>query len=141
MQNGTVVSVFGEPVEILLSSESSNYTSVAAVQTTPPGGGPPPHRHLGEEEVFTVLDGEFEFFVDGAWVPFAKGEVRTSLRGTYHAFRNSGSTVGKMLFITNGGGLDEYFEAISRLNVPPDMAQVLTISQHYRYEFLPPETT
>lgn len=138
MQNGTVISVFGEPVEIILSSECSKYTAVAAIQTTPPGGGPPPHRHLGEEEIFTVLEGTFEFFKDGNWEPIHVGEVRTSLRGNFHAFRNSGSKTGRMMFITNGGGLDEYFHAISHLALPQDHDELLEISRHYRYEFLPP---
>ena len=30
-------------------------------------GKPPQHRHLGEDEIFTVIDGEFEFFDGESW--------------------------------------------------------------------------
>ena len=32
---------------------------------TPPGAGPPPHVHHREDEAFYVLEGEYEFLVDG----------------------------------------------------------------------------
>ena len=109
MKNGTVINVFGEPIEIIASSATTNYSFVIGLQTSPPGGGPPPHRHLGEDEVFTVIDGEFEFFDGELWTPFHRGEVKYSLRGTYHGFRNVGHSAGKMMFTTTGGGLDEFF--------------------------------
>jgi mannose-6-phosphate isomerase-like protein (cupin superfamily) len=136
MKNGTVISVFGEAVEIVASSTSSNYAFVIGVQTSPPGGGPPPHRHLGEDEVFTVFEGEFEFFDGTSWEPFHRNEVRYSLRGTYHGFRNTGQTKGVMMFMTNGGGLDEYFAEIASLELPKDMERLKEISRFYRYEYL-----
>jgi hypothetical protein len=42
VKNGTVIPVFGEAIEIIASSTSTNYTFVIGVQTSPPGGGPPP---------------------------------------------------------------------------------------------------
>jgi len=62
----------------------------------PGPGGAPPHRHLGEGEVFTVIDGEFEFFDGESWVSFHRGEAKYSLRGSYHGFRNMGQSAGKM---------------------------------------------
>ena len=138
MKNGTVINVFGEPIEIIASSATTNYSFVIGLQTSPPGGGPPPHRHLGEDEVFTVIDGEFEFFDGELWTPFHRGEVKYSLRGTYHGFRNVGHSAGKMMFTTTGGGLDEYFAEISSLRLPDDMERLQEVSRFYRYEYLPP---
>jgi quercetin dioxygenase-like cupin family protein len=133
----SIIQVFGEPIEILVSSTDSNYTMCVGVQTSPPGGGPPPHKHDREDETFIVLEGEFEFFDRGQWVPFKKGESRFSMRGTFHGFRNAGSTAGKILFVTNGGGLDEYFALISRLKLPVDMERLVEISSHFGYHYLP----
>jgi quercetin dioxygenase-like cupin family protein len=138
MENGTVIPVFGEAIEILASSAATNHAFVIGLQTSPPGGGPPPHRHLGEDEIFTVVDGRFEFFDGTSWTSMHRGETRYSLRGSYHAFRNTGDSNGKMLFVTNGGGLDEYFAQISALRLPGDLERLLEISKHYRYEYLPP---
>ena len=139
MQPHSVVSVFGETIEIVVPSSSSNYTVCIGIQTSPPGGGPPPHRHLREEETFVVLEGDYEFFDGSQWLPFKAGEVRCSLRGNNHAFRNVGMTSGRMMFITNGGGLDEYFKEISDLVLPRDMDRLNQISHYYNYEFAAPE--
>jgi quercetin dioxygenase-like cupin family protein len=104
MENGTIIEVFGEPIEIIASSTSTNGAFVISLQTSPPGGGPPPHRHLEEDEAFTVIEGDYEFFAETKWVPFRRGEVRYSLRGSFHAFRNIGQTAGKMMFMTNRAG-------------------------------------
>ena len=136
---GTIIPIFGEKIEILVTSTDSNNTFVVAVQTSPAGGGPPPHRHLREEEVFTVVKGEYEVFNGVDWIPLKQGETAISLRGHYHGFRNVGPTEGKMMFFTNGGGLDEYFKLISPLKLPDNMQRFTEISDHFGYEYLPPE--
>ena len=125
-------------IEIVVSSRSSNYTCCVFVETTPPGGGPPPHKHLKEEEIFTVLEGKYEFYKDGAWIPMAVGRSVLSTRNTYHAFRNVGQTPGRMMLTTNGGGIDDYFRAISGLKVPQDIDRLTEISNHYGYLYFPP---
>ena len=84
-----------------------------------------------------MVEGEFEFFDGISWKPFRRGEVRYSLRGSYHGFRNVGQTKGVMIFTTNGSGLDEYFAEISSLDLPKDMERLQEVSRFYRYEYLP----
>ena len=81
-----------------------------------------------------MIDGEFEFFDGESWVSFHRGEAKCSLRGNYHGFRNIGQSAGKMMFTANGGGLDEYFAAISSLRLPEDMECFQEISKFCRYE-------
>jgi mannose-6-phosphate isomerase-like protein (cupin superfamily) len=130
----------GLSIEIVISSQASNNTCCAFIETTPPGGGPPPHKHVREEEIFTVLEGTYEFWDDGTWSPMTVGLPVLSPRGTYHAFRNAGETPGRIMAITNGGGIDEYFRAISGLEVPKDIDRLNEISAHFGYFFLPPST-
>ena len=70
-------------------------------------------------------------------MPFHRGEIKYSFRGNYHGFRNIGQSAGKIMFTTNGGGLDEYFAEISSLRLPDDMNRLVEISRFYRYEYLP----
>jgi quercetin dioxygenase-like cupin family protein len=128
----------GLSIEIVVSSRASNYTCCVFIETTPPGGGPPPHKHDREEEIFTVLEGEYEFFADGAWTPMEISRSILSLRGTYHAFRNVGQTPARMMLMTNNGGIDDYFRAISSLKLPDDIDRLTEISKHYGYSYLPP---
>ncbi|WP_446743428.1 cupin domain-containing protein [Silvibacterium acidisoli] len=129
----------GLSIEIVVSSRSSNYTCCVFIETTPPGGGPPPHKHLKEEEIFTVLEGSYEFYGDGAWTPMTVGMPVLSKRDTFHAFRNVGATDGRMMLTTNGGGIDDYFRAISGLQLPRDIEKLTEISDHYGYLYLPPQ--
>ena len=137
MSENPVIHVFGEPIEILVTSRSTHYTCCVGIQTSPPGGGPPPHKHEREEETFMVLEGDFEFFNGQDWTSFKVGEVRCSLRGQHHGFRNTGTTAGRMMFVTNAGGLDEYFALISPLELPRDFGRLTEISRHCGYVFLP----
>jgi len=134
-----LIQFFGEAIEIVVPSSMSNYTVCVGIQTSPRGGGPPPHRHLRKEETFIVPDGMYEFFDGSLRTPIKPGEARCSMRGSYHAFRNVGTTVGRLMFVTNGGGLDEYFQEISNLVLPKDMDRLNEISHFYNYEFAAPE--
>jgi hypothetical protein len=40
MKNGTIINVFGEPIEIIASSSTTNHAFVIGLQTSPPGGDP-----------------------------------------------------------------------------------------------------
>lgn len=129
----------GLRIEVMVSSKSSNNECCVFVETTPPKSGPPPHKHLREEEVFTVLEGDYEFFLDGTWHPMEVGASRFSPRDTFHAFRNVGDAPGRIMLMTNRGGIDDYFRAISTLKMPEDAAKFEEINAHYGYVYQGPE--
>jgi uncharacterized cupin superfamily protein len=131
--------VFGEQVEILVTTASTNGSFCMLVQTSPPGGGPPPHLHQFEDEIFTVLEGEFELFDGERYTRLEPGVHAHTLRNQPHTFRNCGKVEGKMVCVAVGGRLDEYLESISPLEIPRDMERVLQISAEYGIHFLPPK--
>jgi quercetin dioxygenase-like cupin family protein len=130
--------VFGEPVEVLVSTAMTNGSFAAITQTCAPGGGPPPHKHANEDEIFTVLEGEFELFDGREWHPLPRGEVGHALRGQVHTFRNCGTTKGKILIVATPGGLDVYLRSISGLVMPQDAAELVEISEPFGIAFVPP---
>ncbi|MBS1821394.1 MAG: cupin domain-containing protein [Acidobacteria bacterium] len=130
--------VLGETVEILVTGESTNHSFCMLVQTSPPGGGPPPHSHKFEDEIFTVVEGEFELFDGKQWNKVPPGEQVHALRNQVHTFRNCGKTPGKIHCVAIDGRLDEYLEAISPLRLPEDMARLLEISSEYGITFAAP---
>ncbi len=139
MPDHEIIKILGDiSIDVVVSSRSSGYTCCVFVETTPPGGGPPPHKHLKEEEVFTVLEGQYDFYKDGVWSPMNIGRSVLSLRNTYHAFRNTGRSPGQMMLTTIGGGIDDYFRAISGLTLPQDINRLTEISDHYGYCYLTP---
>lgn len=128
--------VFGEPVDVLVPSEDTGGSFSMIVQTSPPGGGPPPHTHENEDEIFRVLQGEFELFDGKDWHKVPEGEYVYTLRGSTHTFRNCGTTDGKMQCIIVPGGLERYLEELSRCSMPQDAERVMQISAQYGIRFV-----
>ena len=128
--------VFGEPVEILISGEETGGASTTFTQASPPGGGPPPHSHKNEHEMFYVLEGEYEFFLNGDRRKLALGDAIHASRGSLHTFRNIGTADGKLLIVTVPGGFEKYLEEISPLSIPQDMERLIDISTRYGISFV-----
>ena len=128
--------VLGVGVDILIPSRATNNSFTISAYTTEPGGGPPPHWHEKEDEIFSVIEGEFEVFNGAEWKPIPKGDYVPALRGEVHTFRNSGEAIGKLLCISTPGGLDAYLEAISTVVMPQDAARLTGISQSFGITFV-----
>ncbi|MFL6085518.1 MAG: cupin domain-containing protein [Mycobacterium sp.] len=47
---------------------------------------PPPHRHRREDEIFCVLEGEYEFVVGDRTIPATAGSVVYGPRNIPHTF-------------------------------------------------------
>jgi len=123
--------VLGDQVDILVSGDMTGGQSTTLLQTSLPGNGPPPHRHENEDETFVIIEGEYELLVDGEWVKGGPGDAFYRRRGTVHTFRNSGTTVGKILVFVQPGGFENYLEELSPLSVPADLPKLIEISNRY----------
>lgn len=130
------LNVLGDKIDILVNGQMTNGASATFIQTTKPGGGPPPHRHSREDETFTVLEGEFELLIDGQWKATV-GEVFFAPRGGVHTFRNSGSTIGRILVFIAPAGFENFFEKVSGLNPESDMPKILEACTEYGYPCTP----
>ena len=127
--------VLGDHVDMLVTQEMTGGSSATLVETSPPGGGPPPHQHQNEDETFFVIEGEYEFLVDGTWVKAFAGDSCYRGRGTIHTFRNCGTTSGRILIFVQPGGFQNYLEEISPLSVPADLGKLIEISNRYGITF------
>jgi mannose-6-phosphate isomerase-like protein (cupin superfamily) len=84
--------------------------------TAEPGfRGPKPHIHRVHEELFYVLEGEFDFLVGDEVARVGPGGLVNVPPGVVHDFRNVGSTPARWLGIHSPGFLDRYFEGIGAL--------------------------
>lgn len=132
------IDVLGEQVEFQVTSAETGGSFCALIQTSPPGGGPPPHQHRDEDELFTVVEGEFEIFDGQTWKPLPAGQTAYALRGQTHTFRNCGSVPGKILCVAVPGAFENYLRAISPLQLPADGEELQRISSSWGITFLPP---
>lgn len=81
-----------------------------------PQGGVPLHVHPHQEEWFQVLDGEFLFEVGGEQRRLTSGMSLLGPRQVPHRWKNTGASVGKLLFLVQPAGwLEECFTALSQL--------------------------
>jgi mannose-6-phosphate isomerase-like protein (cupin superfamily) len=90
----------------------------------PPESGAPPHLHRTQDETHYVLEGHFEFVLGDRKVSARAGSVVYVPRTTVHAFTNTGTEMGKSLFIEAPAGpveqfLEEVGEPVSDPSSPP----------------------
>src|SRR5262245_40052110 len=69
------------------------YETVGAV--SPTVGGPPPHIHTCEDELFYVVDGEYEFTFERTTFRGGPGTAVFLPRGKVHTFANVGAKPGR----------------------------------------------
>ena len=78
----------------------------------PPGAELAPHRHH-PQEVYYVVAGEAEVFVDGGWRPARRGDVLYVPGDVAHGARNRGYTTCSVVWVFPTDTYDEieYFDA------------------------------
>lgn len=75
--------------------------------------GPGVHAHPGFDEVFYVLEGEYEVTVDGEKVIAIPGTAVFVPRSHFHTFAATGRAESKMLHFVTPGGFEHYFEDLT----------------------------
>lgn len=105
--------------------------------TVPAGGGPPIHIHHNEDEVIHVIDGEYQFWLDGAVSRVRPGSSIFLPRGVPHTFRVTGKTPGRNLAVLTPGGFETFFAeaAAQDLRIPIDVDALASLGERYGIEF------
>jgi len=136
----TKFDIFGEPVELLITSDKTGGAFSIGRQTCKPGSGTPPHVHEHEDEVFSVVSGRFEIFNGESWTEIPEGGIVFAPRHNVHCFRNCGDSDGTIQFICSGDRFDLFLEGLSRYILPQDLQDMVDYSATYgiTYPTLPP---
>lgn len=134
----SVMEAFGDRITFHLTGRETGGKYTSFVIETPPGGGPPPHWHDLEDEWFLVLEGQAEFFKDGAWTAVPAGSAVFAPRGAVHAFRNAGETMLKQVVHTSPSGFETFFSRMAgafHREGGPDMAEIGGIAAEHGIHF------
>jgi len=136
----TKFDIFGEPVELLITSDKTGGAFSIGRQTCKPGSGTPPHVHQYEDEVFSVVSGRFEIFNGESWAEIPEGGIVFAPRRNVHCFRNCGDSDGTIQFICSGDRFDIFLEGLSRYILPQDLQGMVDYSATFgiTYPTLPP---
>ncbi len=144
-QGSKSVWLFGELVVCKTKSEQTGGAYSLFEVASQVGSVSPPHVQHREDEAFYVLEGEYEFLVEGRALRAGAGSLLYVPKGNLHAHRNVAEGVGRMLVSqTPGGSHERFFEEIGEErrdgSTPPvpgdpqDMERIARIAVEYGIE-------
>ena len=124
---------------ILSPAESGGAMSIVDSES-PAGCGPPRHVLDREDEVFIVLTGECEFWLEGQTFRKGPGETAFIPRGREHTFRVVGDQPSRHLLVLTPGGFEGFFADMARggFRIPEDMEQVGASAARHSLRFTGP---
>jgi len=130
------LSVWGSKIIARVRSSDTDGENSVVEETMPPGGGTPLHVHRREDQIFYVLEGEFEVQCGERTFIASKGDHGLAPRNVPHAHRNVCATPATILVTLRPGGFEGFFDEIDALprDVPADLAQVRLIARKYKVE-------
>jgi quercetin dioxygenase-like cupin family protein len=132
---GEVWNVFGEKIVCKVTGAETFGRFSVIEETSPPGSVVPPHFHYETDEIIYVLEGSYEFQIDGKLQAAGKGDMVVIPRGTTHGFRNLLETESKLLAVITPSGFENFFAEISRLK-EPDVTEVVKIGKRNDLELV-----
>ena len=130
----------GVRYKAILSSADTGGAMSVVDSSGPAGSGPPRHVHEREDEVFVVLTGTCEFWLEGQTLTKGAGEAIFISRGREHTFRVAGSQPSRHLIILTPGGFESFFAEMAQgsFRIPQDMEQVGASAARHNLRFTGP---
>lgn len=109
--------------------------------TLHPGSFVPPHIHPTQDEFLYILDGTFDFLLDGQPAQASPGDLVRLPMGIPHGiFNKAGRDIKCLFWVSPSRSLFDLFWALHNLGPNPNPADVVAISAKHEVDFLPPET-
>jgi len=112
---GLPINAFGLDMKVLLTTEATGGAMAVLMAWHKPGEGPPDHVHYTRDEVFFILEGNYELTIAERTATAGPGTIAFIPRGVVHRFKNVGDAPAGMLDWSLPGGQDHFFKAISDL--------------------------
>src|SRR3954454_2595210 len=105
---GRALWFLGSLVTVKAAAEDTGGRVSVVEFLNPPGFAPPLHRHLHEDEMFLVLEGEARFLCDGEDLAAGPGDFVLLPAGLPHSFLVGSSGPLRTLQITTPGGFEAF---------------------------------
>ena len=139
-EGGQKINILGIPMVIRIHGRDTGGVVSVVESHDLPGGGPPPHIHQREDETFQILEGEYEWTVDGKTFIAQKGTTIFAPRGVPHTYRCRGQTPGRLMCVITPAGFEGFFEEIGALSPQQqqEIPRVIEIAKKFGLEILPP---
>ncbi|SMY09184.1 cupin domain-containing protein [Flavimaricola marinus] len=130
----------GVSYRTILSSAATGGAMSITDSVSPPRSGPPRHIHANEDEVFVVLSGEIDYWLDGETGRVGPGETLFIPRGKEHTFQVPGDQPCRHLVILTPGGFETFFAEMAegQFAIPTDMEAINESAQRHGLTFTGP---
>ena len=124
----------------ILATEDSDGAMSIVDTVAPPNSGPPRHVHDREDEVFVILTGRCEFWLEGETFVRGPGETAFVPRGKEHTFRVVSEEPSRHLVILTPGGFEGFFADMARgqFAIPDDMPAIEESAARHSLRFTGP---
>jgi mannose-6-phosphate isomerase-like protein (cupin superfamily) len=109
---GRAMWFLGNLVTVKAAAEDTSGRATVVEFLNPPGFGPPLHRHLHEDEMFLVLEGEARFLCGGEELAAGPGDFVFLPAGLPHTFLVGPGGPLRTLQITTPGGFEDFAAAV-----------------------------
>ena len=124
---------------ILTTAETNGAMSIVD-SVSPPESGPPRHIHHDADEVFVILTGACDLWIEGETRRLKAGEAGFVSRGKEHTFRVTSDEPSRHLVILTPGGFENFFVEMAKgqFRIPEDMPQVVESGERHHLTFTGP---
>ena len=127
----------GRTFDLKLVGDETHDSIMMFEETTPAGTASWHHLHYDSDEVAWVLEGEFTFKIGEEITKGGPGTCAFFPRNVPHAWKNTGTTSGRVLFLYTPAGAGRYIEdTFERPNLSD--AEKAALRERHRWELLGP---
>ena len=130
---GKVWNVVGEKITCLAGGEQTGNAYTVLEEASPPNAGPPLHLHERTDEIFYVLEGEYEVTCGDRTFRAGQGTMFIVPKRVPHTLRNVATSTSRVLVTHVPAGFERFFEAADGVT---DRDQLLRIAAGYDVQFL-----
>lgn len=137
---GQTFTVLGHSITEIMTSEAFGGAYYILKIVTPPGAGVPPHIHSREDEIGTVVSGDFEIFIGGKVTKAGPSDTFNFAHGTMHGFKVVGKTPGETRWVVvPGANFQSFFRQFGAFPPgPPGMAKLDKLHTDHGMKLPPP---
>jgi quercetin dioxygenase-like cupin family protein len=128
----------GRFFDLKLLSGATNGSIMLFEETLPAGTSSLYHLHHESDEVAWVLEGELTFKVGDEVTSGGPGTCAFMPRNVPHAWKNTGNTTGRALFLYTPAMAGGYIEEMADRGSPKSAAEQAAFCERYRWEILGP---
>lgn len=135
---GKIFNVLGHSITALLSEQTTGGNYYVFECITPPGHGIPPHVHDREDEIISIVEGEYSVMIGDKRFHAKKGDICFFPKHIPHSFQNISTKAGTTLWtVIPGSNFEEFFDKLGALPAgEPNLEVVAKIFSDYGMEIL-----